>query len=52
MKKKDGLYRAEIQDDNGDTTYGPVENYAAASQRLNDALSSPRNVGGEIKEVK
>lgn len=47
------LYRAVIEDDEGDTTTGPAESYAEAAQRLKDAISSsPWNVGGEIKEVK
>lgn len=51
-KKKDKLYRVEIHDDAADTTYGPPETYANAQARLADALTSPRNVRGEILEVK
>jgi hypothetical protein len=51
VSDKSGLYYAVIQDDAGDATYGPPETYANAAKRLNDALTSPRNVGGEIKEV-
>lgn len=48
----DSKYRAVIEDDNGDTTTGPAESYSEAAQRLKDALTSPRNIGGDIKEVK
>lgn len=48
----DRQYRAEIKDDNGDMTYGPAESYSQAVQRVKDALSSPRNVEGDIAEVK
>lgn len=46
------LYRAEIQDDAGDTTYGPPESYANASKRLGDALAAERNVGGSVVPVR
>ena len=48
MKK----YRAVIQDDAHDMTYGPAETYHEATKRLEDALSSPRNIGGSVEEIK
>ena len=48
----DKKYRAVIEDDNGDVTTGPAESYSEAVQRVNDALTSPRNIGGDIKEVR
>jgi len=48
----DKQYRAVIQDDAHDMTYGPAESYAEATKRLDDALSAPRNIGGSVEEIK
>lgn len=48
----DKKYRAIIQDDAHDMTYGPAETYEQATKRLSDALSAARNIGGSVEEVK
>ena len=40
----DKLFRAVIQDDEGDTTVGPWESEKAAEKRASDALSGSSNV--------
>lgn len=39
-KQKEPLYRAFIQDDEGDVTRGPAESYKDAVKRMSDAASS------------
>lgn len=48
----DKQYRAVIQDDAHDMTYGPAETYEQATSRLSAAMSSPRNIGGSVEEIK
>lgn len=48
----DQKFKAFIEDDNGDVTQGPAESYIEAMKRASDAMSSPRNVGTWVKEVK